>query len=265
MRHDAVGFKLLSADEQPAFVAERRQGKSTFVIAVDHASARIPRRLGGLGLPPSELQRHVAWDIGALAVARRISEDLDASLVAQNYSRLVIDCNRDPSDVTSIPRMAEWFEVPGNIGLSDEEIAARHAEIFYPYHAYLRALLNERLATKRPPILIAMHTMTDNFKGVRREMHAAVLYGRDRRFAGLMLDMLRRDGELLIADNEPYVVDVTHYTIPCHAEARGLPHVSIEIRQDLVTDNAGQAMWAQRISQALRDAERGFSQASQAL
>lgn len=107
--------------------------------------------------------------------------------------------------------------------------------------------------------------MTDNFKGVRREMHAAVLYGRDRRFAGLMLDVLRRDGELQIADNEPYVVDVTHYTIPYHAEALGLPYVSIEIRQDLVTDDAGQVMWAQRMSQALQDAERGFSRASQAV
>jgi predicted N-formylglutamate amidohydrolase len=99
--------------------------------------------------------------------------------------------------------------------------------------------------------------MTNIFKGVKREMHAAVLYNRDRRFAGLVLDMLRRDSDLLIADNEPYFVsDDTDYTIPRHGEARGLPHVEIEIRQDLVSDDAGQAQWARRIARALRDAEQ---------
>ena len=136
---------------------------------------------------------------------------------------------------------------------------ARRSEIFDPYHNHLRALLDERLAAGRPTILVAQHSMTDIFNGVRREMHAAVLYNRDRRFAGRVLHMLRREANLLIADNEPYSVsDETDYTIPRHAEARGLPHVEIEIRQDLLLDEAGQADWARRIAEALRDAEQGF-------
>lgn len=253
------GYGLLAADEPPPFIELGMHGKSNFVIVVDHAGRRIPRRLGDLGLPQSELRRHIAWDIGALAVARQVAAALDAPLVAQNYSRLVIDCNRHPGVATSIPTMGEAIEIPGNIGLSDEEVATRRAEIFDPYHARVRALLDERHAAGRLTILVAQHSMTDIFRGVRRDMHAAVLYNRDRRFAGLMLDMLRRESGLLIADNEPYFVsDETDYTVPHHGEARGLPHVELEIRQDLVAGEAGQADWSRRISGALQDAERAF-------
>jgi predicted N-formylglutamate amidohydrolase len=254
-----MAFQLLAADEPPPFIEVGRQGQSNFVIVVDHASRRIPRRLNDLGLPASELQRHIAWDIGAFGVARQVAAALDAPLVAQNYSRLVIDCNRDPTVATSIPRVSELIEIPGNIDLTADEAAARRAEIFDPYHNRVRALLDERLAAARPAILVAQHTMTDVYKGVRRDMHAAVLYNRDRRFAGIVLDMLRRETDLLIADNEPYFVsDETDYTIPRHGEARGLPHVEIEIRQDLVSDDAGQAAWARRITRALQDAERAY-------
>ena len=254
-----MGFQLLAADEPPPILEAAERGRSNFVIVVDHASRRIPRRLQSLGLPASELQRHIAWDIGALRVAGHVAAALEASLVAQNYSRLVIDCNRDPKVAASIPRSSESIAIPGNIGLSDDEVAARRTEIFAPYHDRVSALLDERLAANRPTILVAQHTMTHIYHGVRREMHAAVLYNRDRRFAGLVLDALRRDASLLIADNEPYFVsDETDYTIPHHGEARGLPHVEIEIRQDLVSDDAGQAEWAERITRALQDAERTF-------
>jgi predicted N-formylglutamate amidohydrolase len=255
----APGYRLLAADEPAAVFDSGRDGQSSFVIVVDHASRRIPARLGDLGLPPAELQRHIAWDIGALAVARRVAAELDAPLVAQNYSRLVIDCNRDPGVVSSIPKVGESIPIPGNVALSEQEIGARRREIFDPYHAHIRALLDQRLAANRRTILVAQHSMTNIFRGVRRDMHAAILYNRDRRFAGLVLDMLRREANLQIADNEPYFVsDETDYTIPRHGEARGLPHVEIEIRQDLLLDEAGQAEWAGRISAALSAAERAF-------
>ena len=254
-----MSFKLLAADEPRPVIDLGRQGRSNFVIVVDHAGRRIPRRLVDLGLPASELQRHIAWDIGALAVARRMAAALEAPLVAQNYSRLVIDCNRDPKVASSIPRLSEASEIPGNIELSDAEIAARRAEIFDPYHQHITALLDERAAARRPTILVAQHSMTNIYHGKRREMHAAVLYNRDRRFAGLVLDALRREPGLVVADNEPYFVsDETDYTIPRHGEARGLPHVEIEIRQDLVSDEAGQAEWGERITRALKEAERGL-------
>jgi len=251
--------RLLAADEPPAYIELRSAAQSNFVILVDHASCRIPRRLRDLGLPPAELQRHIAWDIGALEVARRLADALDAVLVAQNYSRLVIDCNRDPAVATSIPTIGESIEIPGNIGLRAADAAARRAEIFDPYHARVRELLDARQAAGRATILIAQHSMTDRFKGVRRDMHAAVLYNRDRRFAGLVLEALRRDAGLLVGDNEPYFVsDDTDYSIPRHGEARGLPHVEIEIRQDLIADAAGQDEWARRLTSVLRDAEAAF-------
>jgi predicted N-formylglutamate amidohydrolase len=254
-----MDFALLASDEPPPFLESGREGRSNFVIVVDHASRRIPRRLGDLGLPASELQRHIAWDIGAFGVARGMAAALDAPLVAQNYSRLVIDCNRDPKVAASIPRSSESIEIPGNIGLSEAQVAARRAEIFDPYHERVRTLLDGRAAAHRDTILVAQHTMTNIYHGVRREMHAAVLYNRDRRFAGLVLDMLRLETGWLIADNEPYFVsDATDYTIPHHGEARRLPHVEIEIRQDLVSDEAGQAEWAGRITRALVKAERAF-------
>jgi predicted N-formylglutamate amidohydrolase len=248
---------LLAADEPPAVQEFQLDGRSDFLIVADHAGARIPRRLGNLGLPESELKRHIAWDIGALCVARGIAEALDATLLTQNYSRLVIDCNRDPKVASSIPRISELREIPGNLDLGDAAIAARRTEVFEPYHRRIRELIDARLAAGRRVILVAQHTMTDIFKGVHREMHAAVLYNRDRRFAGLVLDMLRRERHLTVADNEPYFVsDATDFTIPHHAEARALPHVEIEIRQDLVSDQTGQTEWAARIAQALIDAER---------
>ena len=249
--------RLLGADEPPAFQAFQIDGRSDFILLVDHASARIPRRLANLGLPDSELKRHIAWDIGALSVARRAAQAIDAPLLAQNYSRLVIDCNRDPKVATSIPRISELREIPGNIGLSAVQMTARRTEIFDPYHRRIRELLDHRLALGRRVILVAQHTMTDVYKGERRNMHAAVLYNRDRRFAGVVLDMLRRERHLIIADNEPYFVsDETDYTIPHHAEARSLLHVEIEIRQDLVSDEAGQTEWAARIARVLQDAQR---------
>jgi len=252
----AAAYQLLTPDDPPPVLMERREGKSHFVIVVDHAGARIPRRLGDLGVPPSELRRHIAWDIGSLGLARHMAEALDAPLVAQNYSRLVIDCNRDPGVPSSIAPISEWVEIPGNLGRSTEELAARRAEIFEPYHACIRSLLDARAAAGRMTILVAQHTMTDVYKGTRRPMHAAVLYNRDRRFAGLVLERLRREAALAVADNEPYFVsDETDYTIPRHAEARRLPHVEIEVRQDLVTDEAGQAAWAARLVTALEGAE----------
>jgi predicted N-formylglutamate amidohydrolase len=252
-------YRLLGADEPPPFIELGRRGQSNFVIVVDHASKRIPRRLGDLGLPPAELQRHIAWDIGALAVARRMAEALQAPLVAQNYSRLVIDCNRDPKVATSIPVVGESIAIPGNIGLTADEVAARRAEIFDPYHEHVRSLLDERQAAGHTTILVAQHSMTDIFKGVRRDMHAAVLYNRDRRFAQQVLHALRSESGVIVGDNQPYFVsDETDYTIPRHGEARGLPHVEIEIRQDLIAEEAGQEEWARRICRVLQAAEAAF-------
>jgi predicted N-formylglutamate amidohydrolase len=249
-------LRLLESDEPPAVVEENRHGRSTCVITVDHASARIPRRLQALGLPAAELARHIAWDIGALAVARHVAARLDAALIAQNYSRLVIDCNRDPAVDSSIPLLCEHTRIPGNEGLSPAQVQARRSEIFDPYHQHIRALLDERRAAGRPTMLVAQHSMTDCYMGQHRPMHAAVLYQRDSRLALGILEQLRRESSLRVADNEPYrLSDDTDYTIPRHGEARGLLHVEIEIRQDLISQPSGQVEWGERIALALLHAQ----------
>jgi predicted N-formylglutamate amidohydrolase len=254
-------YQLLEADEPPPVIAERLHGRSNFLIVVDHAGYAMPRRLDDLGLPQSDLRRHIAWDIGALAVARYVSAALDAPLIAQTYSRLVIDCNRNPAVATSIPTVSEWHAIHGNRQLGEQEIAARRREIFDPYHERIATLIDERQVLGRPTILVAQHSMTNVYKRVRREMHAAILYNRDRRFAGLVLDHLRREPDLIVADNQPYFVsDETDYTVPHHAEGRGIPYVEIEIRQDLIEGPEGQADWARRIAAALREAERAFQE-----
>jgi predicted N-formylglutamate amidohydrolase len=254
-----MSVRLLAADEPPAVLASRRDGRSAFVIAVDHASRRIPRCLATLGVAQSDLERHIAWDIGALAVAQDVSAALDAPLVAQNYSRLVIDCNRRPGDPSSIPTVSESTPIPGNLHLTAEQVSAREHEIFEPYHQHLSALLEEREAAGRPTILIVQHSMTNVFKGVRREMHAAVLYNRDSRFAQCLLEALRSEAGLVAGDNEPYSgKDQIGYTLPHHGESRGIPHVEVEIRQDLIQLPAGQAEWSGRMTTALLAAEKAF-------
>ena len=252
--------RLLQPGEPPAVYESGLQGTAPFVIVVDHAGARIPGALQNLGVSDQELRRHIAWDIGALEVAKRMSAALGAPLIAQNYSRLVIDCNRDPNVSSSIPLISEHTEVPGNAHLSESQKALRVKEIFEPYHARIAGLLDARARAGQRTILVAQHTMTNLFKGSQREMHAAILYNRDRRFAGLMLEALRRHASLHIADNEPYFVsDETDYTIPKHGELRGLPHVEIELRQDLVCSEAGQIEWAARLSDSLQSAADDFA------
>jgi predicted N-formylglutamate amidohydrolase len=254
-----MSYELLDAsDVHPVFEC-RRDGRSVFVIAVDHASRRLPKRLGDLGLPPTELERHIAWDIGALGVAQQVAEVLDAPLVAQNYSRLVIDCNRRPGVPTSIASVGEFIDIPGNMDLTAEEMTARRMEIFEPYHAHLRELLDERQRTHRPTILVGQHSMTPVFKGVRREMHAAAIYNRDRRFAGSFIDVMRREPGLNVAENQPYTMSKdSAWTLLHHGEERGLPHVEIEIRQDLILTLEGQTEWAHRIARGLQGAHEEF-------
>ena len=247
---------LLEEDEPPPVRVLREDGASDLLLTADHAGRRIPRRLADLGLPESELMRHIGWDIGIAGVTRRVSDLLDATAVLQTYSRLVIDCNRDPEVPSSIPEVSETTEVPGNLGLSKADRAARRAAIFEPYHARIAALLNERERAGRRTVYVAMHSFTPVFKGESRAMQVGVLYNRDARLPMIMLDLLRAEGDLTVGDNAPYAVsDITDYGVPVHAERRGLPHLELEIRQDLIAEEAGQAEWAARLTRLLLAAD----------
>jgi predicted N-formylglutamate amidohydrolase len=249
--------QLLAEDEPPAVVVENAAGRSSFFLTCDHAGRRLPRRLGTLGLPHAELERHIAWDIGAAGVARLMATALDAVLVMQPYSRLVIDCNRAPGVATSIVQISELTPIPGNKDVTGAEAAARVEAIFRPYHDRIAAELDRREREGQPTLLVSVHSFTPMFKGESRPMQVAVLYNRDPRFARLVHGLLLAEGDLVVGDNDPYAVsDETDYTIPVHGERRGLPHVELEIRQDLIADEAGQHAWSSRLVRLLRAAHK---------
>jgi predicted N-formylglutamate amidohydrolase len=249
---------LLAADEPAPVTVHNENGPSPFLIVADHAGNGMPRALGRLGVPEAECERHIAWDIGIAAVSRAVADALDATLVQQNYSRLVIDCNRTPGSETSIPEISELTPVPGNIGLSEIQRAARVRDIFRPYHDRIEIELDRRRQAGRPVALIAMHSFTPVFMEVARPWHAGVLYNRDPSFAHLLMALLKLEEGFVVGDNEPYsVADASDYTIPVHGERRGLHHIAIEIRQDLIAGVKGQRAWgsllARLLSQAFRE------------
>jgi predicted N-formylglutamate amidohydrolase len=246
---------VLAPEDPPAFTVSHENGTSPFVFVADHAGKRIPPRLQQLGLADCECERHIAWDIGAGALACLIAAALDAFVIRQNYSRLVIDCNRRPSTEQSILAMSELTTVPGNIGLSESERRARVQEIFRPYHERIARELDARRAAGRATALISVHSFTPVFKAVARPWHVGVLYNRDPRFAHILLDLLQGEKGLTVGDNEPYAVtDASDYTIPVHGEERDLHHVALEIRQDLITEDAGQRKWAALFARLLPQA-----------
>lgn len=243
---------LLVADDLPPVSVFNSEGRSAFLIVADHAGNAFPRALGELGVDAPDRDRHIAWDIGIAGVCHMLADLLHATLIRQNYSRLVIDCNRPHNAPDSIPSVSDGSHVPGNVGLSPVERAARKAAIFDPYHAHIAAELDRRQAASRPTVLIAMHSFTPVFQGVERPWHVGVLYHHAPRFARALLATLRLDRGLTVGNNEPYAVgDTTDWTLPHHGERRGILHVGIEIRQDLIAQPRGQAEWAERMATVL--------------
>jgi predicted N-formylglutamate amidohydrolase len=253
----AGGISLLlgSADVPPVH-EDNVTGRSPFLLTCDHYGRLIPNALGDLGLAESELTRHIAWDIGIAGVAEALSKQLDAHLVAQRYSRLVIDCNRPPAAPSSIPRISEATMIPGNEGLTREALEARREQIFAPYHRRIDEIIDLRMREGMPTVLVSLHSFTPVYAGIRRPWHIGTLYQRDTRLPPRLLRLLRAESDLVVGDNEPYAVsDATDYTIPVHGEARGLMNSGIEIRQDLIADPAGQQQWADRLARILGEIE----------
>ncbi len=256
MRFEVATATLLGPDEPSAFQIVREQGRSAYFLTCDHGGNLLPRALGTLGLLPLELERHIAWDIGAAALARRLADALDAFLVIQTYSRLAIDCNRPPHSPSSIAPISESTPIPGNQLVGPADADARRRQIFQPYHDRIGAELDARNVLGRPTILVALHSFTREFKGESRPWHVGVLYNRDARLARILLELFREERGLVVGDNQPYSVnDESDYAIPTYGERRAIPHVELEMRQDLLADESGQTAWAQRLVRALGRAE----------
>jgi predicted N-formylglutamate amidohydrolase len=245
-----MGACLLEDEETPALVVNGG-GRSSYVLVCEHASNRLPKSLGTLGLPEAELQRHIAWDLGAEPVARLLSRLMDAPLVLQRYSRLAYDCNRPPDSADAMPEISETTHIPGNRRLSPDDKLARTREIYRPFHATIADVLDRRAADGTRSTVVTIHSFTPVYKGKPRAVELGILHDRDRD-RGLAAELIPRFPTVDARLNEPYGPDdgVLH-TLNLHAAPRGLRHAMIEIRNDFLLDERGQADWAERLSAAL--------------
>lgn len=226
-------------------------GVSPFVLTCEHASRYTPESYGNLGLGEHDLQRHIAWDIGAANVARRLSTLIAAALFLSGYSRLLIDCNRPVDSETSIPDISESTPIPGNIGISAEEAKARADRFYWPFQNAVSSHLDQRKARGRKTMVIGIHSFTPVFKGFARPWAAGILFRKAHHLGQGLVEALR-DGSIIVEANEPYTIDDDgDYTVPVHGEARGLDAVLVEIRQDLIADDQGAEEWARRLAAAL--------------
>jgi predicted N-formylglutamate amidohydrolase len=250
-------LRFLADTDPRAFELVNVKGRSRVVLVCEHAGIKVPAILGDLGLPQSDLRRHIGWDIGAVGLSRELSSFLDAPLVLQPYSRLVIDCNRPFGAPDSIPTVSDTTIIPANQSLSDAERMERYEAIHVPFHQQVKALLDAHHSGEQT-ILVTVHSFTPVMlsEGRKRPWHLGVLYNRDERFARkLMKAALALKPDLPAAFNQPYQIsDTSDYAIPVHGEARGIEHVMLEMRNDLIADAAGQKEWSGFLAAAIRDA-----------
>ena len=245
---------LLGAGDPPPVTVLNEEGGAPLMLLCDHASNAVPGRLDRLGLPDEVLERHIAYDIGAAGVTRLLAGRFDAPAILSGFSRLVIDINRAVDDPTSMPVISDGVIVPGNRALPAAEIEAREAELFRPYHDAVAAHLDRRLGRGEVPAIVSIHSFTPAMRGFERPWHIGILWDRDPRMAVPLIEKLREDPRLVVGDNEPYTARNSHgETIDIHAVPRGLPHVLVEIRQDLIATPEGEAEWAERLAGPLAE------------
>jgi len=242
---------VLEGQESPA-VLVNGGGRSPYVLVCEHASNRLPRALGTLGLAESDLQRHIAWDIGAEQVARLLSRLIDAPLMLQRYSRLAYDCNRPPDSSDAMPEISETTPIPGNRQLSPADRLARISEIYRPFHAAIADLLDGRAAAGARSMVVTIHSFTPVYKGTPRAVELGILHDRDPSLAAKLITSFPTVTARL---NQPYgPEDGVLHTLNLHAAPRGLPHAMIEMRNDLISHERGRDEWAERLSASLAHA-----------
>jgi len=243
----------ISAIDAPSHRVVPGKANRGLIILCDHASNYIPPEYGTLGLDPSQLKRHIAYDIGAEGVTRRLAELLGAPAVLSRFSRLLIDPNRGDDDPTLIMRLSDGAVIPGNRHLDAAERQHRADRFWRPYHSAIRDVIDTCIAAGTHPAIVSIHSFTESWKGVPRPWHAGVLWDGDRRIALPLLDALHAEGDIIVGENQPYP---GMYEGDCcwqHGVTRGLPWAVIEIRQDLIRDEDGQARWAERLARIIEN------------
>ena len=245
---------MLNAPAQETYrgPVETLEGASRNLLLIcDHASNALPAEYGRLGLPEAEFRRHIAYDIGAGAVTRRLAERLGATAILTGYSRLLIDPNRGADDPTLVMKLSDGAVIPGNSKIGATEIADRIRMFHEPYHAAISAWLDEALDLGEVPVILSVHSFTPDWKKVPRRWHAALLWDKDKRLAAPMIGALEAEG-FIVGDNEPYDGALENDTLYRHGTARGLPHALIEIRQDLISDMDGAEQWAELLVRVMK-------------
>jgi predicted N-formylglutamate amidohydrolase len=246
---------LLRPDEGEPVIVVNENGRSPVVLVCEHAGKVIPKSLGSLGLGEEDLNRHIAWDIGAEAVSRHLAKTLDAPLLLQRYSRLVYDCNRPPESPDAMPVVSETTRIAGNENLTPDSRLARIRSLYRPFHDAVSQLLDRRAARGIASLIVTMHSFTPTYKGLRRRLDLGVLHDRDTRLADLVLGLCGRMKDIVVRRNEPYgPEDGVCHTLNLHGGSRGLHHVMLEIRNDLISHEAGQTQWASRLATVLEQA-----------
>ena len=244
---------LVAGDPEPVVFANPG-ADGPCVIVCDHAGRATPKALGRLGLPDAAFDQHIAWDIGAAGVSLLLGKALGSPVIRQSYSRLVIDCNRAPGRADTIVQITDGVSVPGNLVLSRDQTQARIDEVHTPYHARIAAEFDRRSSRGLRSVLLSIHSFTPRMNGQDRPWRFGVLHDYDSPLSEAMLATLRDEAGLVVGDNEPYAMDGIDYTAPLHARGRGLDYLELEIRQDLIQDDAGQAKVAAFLAPAFRAA-----------
>lgn len=240
-----------STDPEP-FILIEGDPDSWALLVCDHASAAIPAEYGDLGLGPADRFSHIAWDSGAADVVRGLAARLCCPAVLGGVSRLVIDCNRQPGDPTSIPTVSGGIEVPGNRATDEAEADRRARRWFWPYHTCIGTQIGHLWRHGTPPVVIGLHSFTPHMLGEEpRPWHIGVLWNRDPRLARPVLAGLRARPDLIVGDNQPYSGREINYTLDTHAGAAGLPNLSFEIRQDLLAGPGAPDAWAALLAETL--------------
>jgi len=252
------GQETVDVSGQKAVLVSNGRGQSPFVIVCDHASNRIPARYGDLGLTPSERLSHIAWDPGALAVSRELSDLLDAPLVQSTVSRIIIDCNRELDAPDLIWTLSEATRIAANENLDAAERQYRIDHFHRPYHASIETLLEARRHAGRETILVCMHSFTPVYHGVPRPWPIGLIHGLDTGFTSALYDALGDDDPSLnIGWNEPYAaLNGVTLTLEKHGDGRGLDATMIEIRHDEILEPAGVTLWADRLARCLETARQ---------
>jgi predicted N-formylglutamate amidohydrolase len=237
---------------EEAFEVVGGDAASGLLILCDHATNRIPAEFRDLGLPASELARHIAYDIGAAAVTRLLAGQIGCPAVLSRFSRLLIDPNRGEDDPTLVMRIADGALVPGNARIGRDEIQNRIERFYRPYDQAIGETLARMEATARAPVVLSMHSYTPAMKGKPRPWHATVIWDFDPRLNLALLSALEREADILVAGNEPYHGGYRGDTLDRHVIRAGIAHALLEIRQDLIGDEAGAKSWAGRLHRLLR-------------